>query len=142
MAKSHRAVIEDRYGDVPSNMIEAEKYLELLGSSQDPIDFEKTETTPTDLRYRIPDAHPGHVRITYWGGSPGSRLIRGGTVLGMIADRIILQSSPSRFHPMVRKPPVLEALLDAELSYPRRLKIAANEIRRLQAEVKRLRKRD
>lgn len=143
--KTHAETILTKFEEVPGRVDQAvDDYLEELGSSQDPIFWKGEETTPTDLRYRVPGEDPAQVRITYWGGSleGRQRLIRGGTVLGMIADRIHLSRRPfPSYVPRKEKASILKALRDADLSYPFRLKLAAQEIRRLQGELARARKK-
>lgn len=145
MTKTHSETILTKFEEVPGRVdMAVDNYLEELGSSQDPIFYQGEETTPTDLRYRVPGEDPGKVRISYWGGSREGRqrLIRGGTVLGMIADRIELSRRPfPRYVPRKERAPILKALKDADLSYPHRLRLAAQEIRRLQGELARARKK-
>ena len=80
------------------NLHDAVAILDGLGSCQDPIWYKGEQTTVDRLVVGLDRACPAELtRISYWGEKDGKvRLIKNGTVTGMIADRQRLKKEESR----------------------------------------------
>lgn len=76
-----------KYKPSELSLFECVELLERLYSSQDPITWNGEDTTPDGLIGVLSDFHPANtIRINYYGGKP-MRLIKGGTLTGMLANR-------------------------------------------------------
>ena len=115
-----------RYRSHDTTGMSADEAVELLdgelGSGQDPIIYRQEEMTPIDLQHKLQRqggcgdwAAAARVRITYWGDVDGKLMsVRGGTLKGMVEDRIRLRLTRKESMPDLTLREVREA---AELEF-------------------------